>query len=357
MVRHALLEGGHRIVAAEQGAEGYAAALFGVPLSLHALRRRLACTPVHWGDAVFHLAVTLAEASVPADGAGRADHGPSLSPMPAAFAGEAPCRGDAWARRYRADMAKAAALLRAITIDHVALAWQPVVHAGDDSILYRECLMRVFDHGRDVLPIAELLPSIERLGLMRALDDYMVSRVLDELEASDDVVLGVNISAQSALFDGWWVAIAERLRAAPALAARLVIEITETAPCPSISHAVSFVAGLHALGCRVALDDFGAGYASIRQLLALRPDIVKIDQSFVARTGSSSHEQDVFRRIVGLAATLAPIVIAEGIETDSHRDLAEQAGAAWQQGHHWGRPSAVRPWRAAPRWGRETAFH
>jgi EAL domain-containing protein (putative c-di-GMP-specific phosphodiesterase class I) len=353
MVDRILRESGHRIAAIEQGVEGCAIVSCGAPRSLHALRRRLACTAMGTDGGAFHAAVTLVEAPAAREGVGK----PELPPALTAFAGEPPARGDAWAKRYRADMAKAADLLRAIATDRIDLAWQPVVHAGDDSILYRECLMRVFDGERDMLPIAETVPSLERLGFARILDDYMMARVLDELEATEHVVLGVNISAQSAVFDGWWARVAERLRAAPSLAARLVIEITETASFPSISEAVSFVAAFHALGCRVALDDFGVGYASIRQLLALRPDIVKIDRSFVARTGSSNHARDVFGRMVGLAATLAPIVIAEGIETESHRQLAEQAGAVWQQGYHWGRPSGVRSWRAESRWGREAAFH
>jgi len=356
MVDRILRESGHRIVAVEQGVEGCVIVSSGAPLSRHALRRRLATTPVCTAGGAFHAVATLAEAPS-AGGTGQPDGGLRRPPAFTAFSGEPPARGEAWAKRHRADMAKAAHLFQAISTDRIALAWQPVVHAGTESILYQECLLRILDGGRDILPIAELLPAIERLGLARVLDDYMLSRVLDELEAADNVVLGVNISAQSAVFDDWWEPVALRLRAAPALAARLVVEITETAPFPSISGAVSFVAELHALGCRVALDDFGVGYASIRQLLALRPDIVKIDRSFVARTGSSNHERDVFGRMVGLASTLAPIVIAEGIETESHRKLAEQAGAIWQQGYHWGRPSGVRSWRAAPQRGREAAFH
>jgi EAL domain-containing protein (putative c-di-GMP-specific phosphodiesterase class I) len=339
MVDRILLESGHRIAVIGRKAEGYAIVCFEAPQSLHILQRRLAFTPVRLGEAVFHLAATLTK--VPSPGAPFDD----VSPIPAPFSGGPPPRGEDQARRYRDDMAKVTSLFRAITTNQTALAWQPVVHSRDGSILYRECLTRILDDRQDSFPIADMLLAIERLGLMRAVDSYIMLRVLDELDAAEDAVLGVNISAQSAIFDSWWMPVAERLRATPSLAARLVIEVTETAPFPSIAQAISFVAELHALGCRIALDDFGVGYASIRQLLALRPDIVKIDQSFITRTGSSKHDRDVFRRITGLAATLAPVVIAEGIETESHRKFAEQAGVMWQQGYHWGRPSAVRSWR------------
>ena len=75
----------------------------------------------------------------------------------------------------------------------------------------------------------------------------------------------------------WWDEIKERLRCAPDLARRLVVEITETAAIPDISDAARLVSDLRRVGCRVAIDDLDAGFASVRQLLALAPDIVKIE--------------------------------------------------------------------------------
>jgi EAL domain-containing protein (putative c-di-GMP-specific phosphodiesterase class I) len=296
------------------------------PLTLHELRRYLAHIPVRLKSHVSHLVVTIDEiAAAPADIVCK-----PLFPE------------DAWAARYREDMAKVTQILEDIATDSVDLTWQAIKHSAEGTVLYQECLIR-----RDFYRPDEFVPAIERLGFARLLDDYIVTRVLDELEASDTAVLGANISAHSAVLDEWWTPVFERLRAKPSVAARFVIEITETAPLPSIPHAVAFVDALRTLGCRIALDDFGVGHMSIRQLLALRPDIVKIDCSFNRLADSSTSAAKRFLYIVGLASTVAPIVVAEGIETEDDRARAAGAGALWQQGYFWGGPSSIHLWRHA----------
>tara|TARA_R110000868_G_scaffold259743_15_gene518024 strand:- start:1546 stop:2946 length:1401 start_codon:yes stop_codon:yes gene_type:complete len=288
------------------------------------------------------------------------------------FSGEAPGHGDDWIARYRRDMVAAAELFGAIdaqesvnafaAIDseeplefshysarQLALAWQPVRGAGDATgVLYYECLIRLIDSGGGSAPPDGLLESLERLGLVRALDHYILSAVIAELEQHPDVTLAANISAQSAQFDGWWQDIEQRLAADRSVAQRLVIEITETTVMPDIAAAAEFVSRMRSLGCLIALDDFGTGFASIRQLLALKPDIAKIDRLFLARAGLSRQDCAAFTHLVGLADALAPIVIVEGVESDEQCQLAIEAGAMWQQGYHHGRPSLTRTWRWSP---------
>jgi len=288
------------------------------------------------------------------------------------FMGEEPGHGDGWSARYRSDMAAAAELFDAINvaesvnvfsaiegpdsyasrgndISQVALAWQPVRGVGDATgILYHECLIRLIDGDGNSRTPGNLLVSLERLGLVRALDHFVVSAVISELEQNPDVTLAANISAQSAQLDGWWWDVEERLSADRSIAQRLVIEITETAAIPNISAAVAFASRMRALGCMIALDDFGTGFASIRQLLALKPDIAKIDRLFVARAGQSRPDRDAFMHLVGLADALVPIVVAEGIENEEQFTLALEAGAMWQQGYHHGAPGLTRSWRWSP---------
>lgn len=109
-----------------------------------------------------------------------------------------------------------------------------------------------------------------------------------------------------------------------------------------ISHASALVARMRALGCRIALDDFGAGYTSISQSLMLEPDIVKVDRSFLGRADNSERDEAVFQQVVRLAHTLAPVAIAEGVESDEHSRLARTAGIVWQQGFLFGKPSPDR---------------
>jgi EAL domain-containing protein (putative c-di-GMP-specific phosphodiesterase class I) len=254
-------------------------------------------------------------------------------------------RGEAWQARYRNDMALAANLLSHASERGVLPAWQAVHDTrAIDQVLYYECLLRKFgEDGRTASP-ASGIRALERLGLIRILDRMMVQRVLKELETAPDVELGVNISAQSAVCDFWWLDIISRLASVPAVARRLVLEITETSAPISISAMVRFADEMRGLGCRIALDDFGTGHASIRQLLAIRPDIAKIDASFLRRAQCSARGRTLLGHLVGLAGSVATFVTVEGVESEDQSVLAREAGARWQQGYLFGRPSATRNW-------------
>jgi len=258
----------------------------------------------------------------------------------------APARPDAgWVGRYRSDMAEASGLLRAIEGDDFYLAWQPIRSSSDPyEILYYEGLLRTAQaaDGDDAVP-HDALCSLERLGLIRLLDHQVVSRVIDQLEADPTVVLAANISALSAVFDQWWIAIESRLLKRRDVARRLVFEITETAElCPS--EATIFTDRMRRLGCRIAVDDFGVGFASIRRLLALSPDIVKVDGSFVRRMDRSERDRRILAGVIGLVRAISSLVVVEGVETETQREFLESLGADWIQGNCVGRPSVVRSW-------------
>src|SRR5690606_27040329 len=111
------------------------------------------------------------------------------------------------------------------------------------------------------------------------------------------VVLGASISALSATLDGWWINALERLRRRPDVARRLIIEISDTAELPSVREAAAFTKRLRKQGCRVALKDFGAGHACIRQLVDLEPDIVKIAPLFLQRALLSDGDRRALHHI------------------------------------------------------------
>ena len=250
-----------------------------------------------------------------------------------------------WVGRYRSDMAEASGLLRAIEGDDFYLAWQPIRSSSDPyETLYYEGLLRTAQaaDGDDAVP-HDALCALERLGLVRLLDHQVVSRVIDQLEADPTVVVAANISALSAVFDQWWIAIESRLLKRRDVARRLVFEITETAEL-SPSEATIFTDRMRRLGCRIAVDDFGVGFASIRRLLALSPDIVKVDGSFVRRMDRSERDRRILASVIGLAHAISPLVVVEGVETESQREFLESLGADWIQGHCVGRPSVVPSW-------------
>ncbi|MET3438037.1 EAL domain-containing protein [Sphingomonas sp. 1185] len=255
---------------------------------------------------------------------------------------------------YRADMALAAEVLPLLLAPQagpapkgdrsLVLYWQPVVGA-QGGVLYHEALSRPCGPDGAVQSPEPLLLALERLGFACLLDRHVVSAVIDELEAAPGVVLAANVSAQSLSCTYMWSEVLERLERRPDVARRLVWEITETALVADMNRAVAFVARVRALGCRIAVDDFGVGFTSIRQLIIFSPDIIKIDRLFLDRAVLGPRDAAIFRQLVELARSFGAEVVAEGIETRAQAEIVEAAGAVWQQGYLHAMPSLTRLWR------------
>lgn len=198
------------------------------------------------------------------------------------------------------------------------------------DILYYETLVRM-KLDDQVLPPGRFIPALERLSLMRPFDCFVLRRTLEAIRAMPGACLGCNISAQSAQDDHWWQSLFFELAAEPEVAARLVVEITESAPVsPVDGHA--FVQRLRRLGVRVAVDDFGAGFsADLADVCAT--DIIKLDRSFLwhARRGISGLAE--LSRLTSMVQNLAAIVVVEGIETPDDIQIVHNAGLRWVQGY------------------------
>lgn len=222
----------------------------------------------------------------------------------------------------------------------LVLAFQPVIWLPDSSrVLYQEGLLRHVDaRGDGVYPFAML----EKHQLMRELDRSVVHSVIECLLKDPLLRLGCNISAQSAIIDGFWHDLLRRLGDEPSVASRLVIEITESATPPSTQAAIEFVLCLRELGCRVAIDDFGSGLGTLEFIRRTRPDIVKIDQGYLRRARGELNSAQTLSHLVQLCKTLAPCVIIEGIETVADHGLASACGGEWGQGYLFGRPQVDR---------------
>jgi EAL domain-containing protein (putative c-di-GMP-specific phosphodiesterase class I) len=187
---------------------------------------------------------------------------------------------------------------------------------------------------------------IEQLGFIRLLDRYVLERAVSEASQHPECALAFNISGLTATDHAWLRFLVSLLRDRPEVARQLVVEITETAALHDIQESARFVGTLHELGCRVALDDFGAGFTSFRYMQALDVDIVKIDGSFV-RNLAESHDNQVFvRHLVGLADAFGLITVAECVESARDAAILRQEGVRFLQGYYFGRPTLEQPWRA-----------
>ncbi len=240
---------------------------------------------------------------------------------------------------YRADMAIAARVYEAVFRDRVHFLMQPVESTESAGTLYWECFSSVMDEKGGILAPVVFIPALERLGLTRFFDANMMYWTMDMLRTRQAMSLGCNISALSAVDDAWWSFILADLANEPSLAARLVVEITETASPPDVASACSLIEKLHRLGCRVALDDFGKGFHSVDFARQSHPDFIKIDASFLPRNAEDAAARRLLVRLVALSDVLAEKVVIEGVEDQSGYETAIQSGAAWVQGYHIAVPS------------------
>jgi EAL domain-containing protein (putative c-di-GMP-specific phosphodiesterase class I) len=203
--------------------------------------------------------------------------------------------------------------------------------------------------GKDgqIVPAGDFVPILEQLGFIRLIDRYVLDKALAELAAHPDVRLGFNISGLTAADRPWLRALTSQLRNRAEIASRVIIEITETAALYDIEESARFVSALRETGCRVALDDFGAGHTSLRHLQTLAVDTVKIDGSFVRNLGGSPDNQVFLRHLLGLAKGFGFHTVAEGVETANVAAILQREGIGYLQGFYYGRPSLDRPWVAA----------
>ena len=256
--------------------------------------------------------------------------------------------------RQPRSLAIGAMVKAALREDRFFFAFQPVVYAETGKISYFECLLRMRDEAGNIVPSAEFITTIEDLGLIGDIDRFALERAIQELGTHPGVTLGFNVSGLTACDRPWLRSLIARLRHRPDFARRVVVEITETAALCDIEESARFVDTLRQVGCRVALDDFGAGHTSLRHLQTLAVDTVKIDGSFVRNLGDSAENRIFLRHLLGLTRGFGMSTVAECVENAEDAALLRAEGVSYLQGYHVGAPTAERLWLAKPfRDGRE----
>jgi EAL domain-containing protein (putative c-di-GMP-specific phosphodiesterase class I) len=196
-------------------------------------------------------------------------------------------------------------LRRAISDDGFVLHAQPIMAICADATPWFELLLRLPDDADDLIRPGSFLHNAERFGLVGQIDRWVleqaVRRLHDSHAAGIDLMLSVNVSGRTMGDPKFGAHVAELLSKYPILANRLVIEITETAAITNIEHARALSLQLRALGCELALDDFGAGFASFYYLKHLRFDYLKIDGEFISNLCATPTDQLVVKAIVTIA--------------------------------------------------------
>ena len=213
----------------------------------------------------------------------------------------------------------------------LSIAYQPIVALADGGrVVGLEALSR-FPEGGD--------PSVwfrdaEMVGLGTELEHAAIARALRPLsEIPDDVYLAVNTSPGTLLAEGFTDVLAD------VPAGRVVVEVTEHAPIDDYVAVREHLDDLADLGIRLAVDDAGAGYASLRHILKLRPDVIKLDISLTRNLHQEPHQRALAAALVAFAHEIGATIVAEGVEQPEEVEALRELGVRFAQGYHFARPT------------------
>jgi len=209
-----------------------------------------------------------------------------------------------------------------------------------------EVLVRLQDEGGNNVPPSEFVRAAERYRLMGLVDRWVVQTTLSALgrgaiPIASNRSVAINVSGQTLGDVQFLEFVVECLDATGATPAQVCFEITESAVVANLDHARRFVAVLHGMGCRFALDDFGSGVGSFSNLKNLPMDYLKIDGSFMRNLARDSVNQAMVTAMIKLARTLNFKVIAEQVEDAAALDTARRMGVDYVQGYAIGRPQPL----------------
>ncbi|MEO0799952.1 MAG: bifunctional diguanylate cyclase/phosphodiesterase [Pseudomonadota bacterium] len=222
------------------------------------------------------------------------------------------------------------------------LQLQPIVWTKTRKPALYECLLRVDETVDGGYAPGDFIPIAEELGLASMIDKRTLQVATEMLRDHSWLDLSLNVSALTCTDHLWLADLGKRVRETPDIAPRLVIEITETMAATDIDEAAYFVDAVRDLGCRVAIDDFGAGYTSFANLKRIKADILKIDGSFVHNVLREKTDQVFVRTMVEIAQSFDMETVAEWVNDDETADFVEQLDVTYIQGFHFGVPVPIR---------------
>src|SRR4030081_801532 len=235
-------------------------------------------------------------------------------------------------------------IVTALNERRIVMAFEPVVDARTREPAFHECLVRMQQDDGQFLLAPDIVPVAEKLGLIRLVDHRVLELVVAELAAAPRVQLSLNISPDTTMDPDWWASIESLMRAHPGVAERLIVEITETVAIQDIDDVRGFVSRLKHFGSRIAIDDFGAGYTSFRNLRKLGVDIVKIDGAFVQNIARSADDRAFVQTLIDLARRLEIKTVAEWVQDEESAVMLREWGCDYIQGRLIGLASPQRPW-------------
>lgn len=236
----------------------------------------------------------------------------------------------------------------AVQTRNAMLAFQPVVQAArPDHAAYYEGMIRLRDTTGRIIPPSDFVDAVENSELGRQVDCLALELGLAELAAQPSLRLAVNMSARSIGYPRWMKTLREGLAHNETIAERLILEISESSAMMMPDLVSVFMEDLQTAGVSFALDAFGAGFTSFRNLREFFFDIVKIDGEFIEGIADNPDNQVLTEALMSIAQHFEMFTVALTVQNERDAAFLTAIGIDCMQGYHFGAPSFLPPWKVA----------
>lgn len=234
-------------------------------------------------------------------------------------------------------------LRRAIEREQLFLNFQPIVDLASGELMGAEALLRWRHPELGMVPPDRFIPVAEASGLIGTLGEWVLRETCRQIRRWEDEGLSVpriaiNLSARQLRQRDLAESFAGILAEERVGAARIGVELTESALMHDPDAAAEMLCTLRAAGFEIYIDDFGTGYSSLSYLKRFPIDKLKIDRSFVNDLSASGGSLAIVTAVLGVARALGMRVVAEGIETEEQMGMLRANGCDMGQGYHIARP-------------------
>jgi diguanylate cyclase (GGDEF)-like protein len=239
------------------------------------------------------------------------------------------------------DLRVQSGLHRALANHEFVLHLQPKCDVRTSAIVGAEALLR-WDSPDGIVAPNEFIGVAERHGLIKDIGWFVIEetcRMARRLRERNIMLpLAVNLAPAQFTDPGLIPRLCETVARHGVSPDSLIIEITESMAMENAEHMAAVLQTLHALGFRIAMDDFGTGHSSLSKLVSLPVDELKLDRSFIVDIETDPRRRSIVQAIIELAHACGCTVVAEGVETRGQAALIAGLGAEQAQGFHWHRP-------------------
>jgi diguanylate cyclase (GGDEF)-like protein len=248
-------------------------------------------------------------------------------------------------RRMTADMGWSQRIKNALKDNHLLLHYQPIIDLDSCRPAMYEVLVRIQDENKKVILPAAFMPAANRFGLMVDIDRAVIRNAMEELarfrKLGHDIRFTLNLSGH--VFNDTKLVgyVGENLEKNGLDPSMIVLEITEQVAVRQLVQARGLIQELMALGCRFALDDFGAGFSSFNYLKHLPVDYIKIDGGFIRNMANDPVDQAMVKSIIQVAKAVGKKTIAEYVQDDETLTMLQELGVNYAQGFHIGKPARL----------------